>query len=167
MENNTELLLEILEEEYEAYDSLEEMLHEEREILMKPKLNEFEEQMGNKAQLVTQIHRLELERSRLMSLLASELGIDGENCKLLDLMKNVPPEQAGRAKELRERLKRKIEVVNKESEGNQWLVDNLLSVMNGVMDSVKSVFAEPATYGLKGTLGDSRINGGGIVSQSV
>ena len=87
MENNTELLLEILEEEYEAYDSLEEMLHEEREILIKPKLNEFEEQMGNKAQLVTQIHRLELERSRLMSLLASELGIDGENCKLLDLMK--------------------------------------------------------------------------------
>jgi hypothetical protein len=34
MENNTELLLEILEEEYEAYDSLEEMLHEEREILI-------------------------------------------------------------------------------------------------------------------------------------
>ncbi len=160
-------LLDVLEKEFEAYDALEDMLVKERELLGRPKFGKFEEQLGMKAQIVSRIQRLEKERARLMAAISAEQGQDGENVKLLELLRNAPAPLAGRLMEVRKRLQEKIEKVNQLNDANRWIIENLLSVMNGVMDTIRSAFAEPSMYGVKGKLGENRVNGGAIVSQAV
>ncbi|MFC1492098.1 flagellar protein FlgN [Nitrospinota bacterium] len=167
MNNNAERLLEVLEKEFEGYDELERMLLRERESLRRPKFGRIEEQLGLKSQLVNRIIRLEKGRAGLMAAISAEQGLDEENVRLLDLLRNTPAPLAGRLMEVRTLLQEKTEKVNRENEINRKVIGSLLSVMNGVMDSLRSVFAEPAMYGVEGKLGQNRVHEGGIVSQKI
>ena len=80
---------------------------------------------------------------------------------------DAPPPLAGRLKEVRERLLAKVRKVNEENEWNRRYIGELLLVVNGVIDSVRSAFAEPAVYGEQGKLGKNRVNGGEVLSQAV
>ncbi len=167
MNNETERLLEILEQELEAYDELEGMLLSERKIFRRPDAEKIEEQLGVKVQVITRIHRLETERRRLTSAISSAQGLDGENPRLMEMLRDAPPPLAGRLKEVRERLLAKVRKVNEENEWNRRYIGELLLVVNGVIDSVRSAFAEPAIYGEQGKLGENRVNGGEVLSQAV
>lgn len=167
MNNETERLLEILEQELEAYEELEGMLLSERESYRHPEVEKIEEWLGVKAQIVTRIHRLEQERRRLTTAISSAQGLDGENVQLVEMLRNIPAPWAGRLKEVRERLLVKVQRVNRENEWNRRYVGDLLSMVNGIVDSIRSAFAEPAVYGERGKLDGDRVNGGEVFSQAV
>ncbi len=167
MNDATERLLDVLEKEFDEYEALGKVLLREREILRSPKLGSMEEQLGMKAHIVTRIHRLEQERERLMKAISAEQGLDENESKLLDLVRSAPAPLAARLMDVRARLQEKTEKVNKVNEGNSQLIDSLLLVVNGVMDSVRSAFAEPTLYGVEGKIGKGRVNGGEILSQAI
>jgi len=167
MSNCIEGLLGVLEGEFEAYDDLEEILLKERKVLSSPRLSDFEVQTGLKAQVVQRIRTLEQERTRLVGVLSSEQGQVAEDLHLIDLVRNTSPPLAQRFMDVRARLREKTDRVNRENELNRQIIGELLSVMDGVMDSVQSAFAEPAMYGTEGKMGKSRVQGGDFVMQSV
>lgn len=167
MNDHSENLLDVLEKEFEAYEDLEGILLKEREVLRRPKFANFEEQIGLKAQVVHRISALEQERTQLMAVLSSEQGQDTENLHLIDLVRNTPPPLAKRFMDVRGRLLETTDRVKQVNEINRKIIGELLSVMNGVMDSVQSAFAEPAMYGTEGKLGKKRVQGGDFVFQSV
>jgi len=167
MINETERLLEILEHELEAYEVLEGMIVKEREVLRHPDAEKIEELLGGKAQIVTQIHRLEGDRRRLTSDIAASQGLEGENVRLLEMLREIPAPLAGRLKEVRDRLFSKATRVNEENERNQKHIHELLSVVNGVVDTIRSAFAKPAVYGQRGKLNGTRVDGGEVLSQAV
>lgn len=167
MNSETERLLEVLEQELEAYEELEGMILSERESFRHPEAEKIEELLGVKAQVVTRIHQLEQERRQITSAIVSAQGLDGENIRLLEMLRDLPAPWAGRLKEVRERLLAKVTKVNKENDWNRRYIGDLLTVVNGVVDSVRSAFAEPPVYGERGKLGENRVNGGEVFSQAV
>ena len=112
MNKETERLLEVLEEELEAYEELEGMILSEREGFRRPEVGKIEEMLGVKALVVTRIHRLEQERRKMTSAIVSAQGLDGENVRLLEMLRDLPAPWAGRLKEVRERLLAKVTNVN-------------------------------------------------------
>jgi flagellar biosynthesis/type III secretory pathway chaperone len=167
MNNETERLLEILEQELEAYEVLEGMIVKEREVLRHPDAENIEEVLGGKAQVVTRIHRLEGERRQLTVAIAASLGLEGENVRLLEMLREIPAPLAGRLKEVRDRLFAKATSVTQENEKNQIHIDELLFVVNGVVDTIRSAFAKPTCYGQRGKLNGGRVDGGEVLSQAV
>ena len=103
----------------------------------------------------------------MTSAIAAGKGMDDENIRLMEMFRDLPAPWAGRLKEVRDHLLAKVTKVNKENDWNRRYIGDLLAVVNGVVDSVRSAFAEPAVYGDRGTLDGNRVNGGEVFSQAV
>jgi flagellar biosynthesis/type III secretory pathway chaperone len=161
-------LVEILEQEARLYEELSSSLEKERESIRALDMSGLEEQLGSKAILIGRIQKLEGERAGLAAAIAREQGIPGEGrFRLLDLVRRAPAPWAGRIMEVRLRLREAVERANEHNEGNRFLAESMLGVMDGVMNRLKEIIAGPSLYGRGGRKGAPSLAPGDFLRQAI
>ena len=160
-------LAETLEMEAGYYEELTVLLEEERETLRRMDIASLEESNGVKANLISQIARLEESRGTLMSALAISQGLPEEKLRLVDLLRNAPAPLAGRLLEVRTRLREVVTEATKRNDHNQKFINEMLSIMEGIVDKLRDLFKSPSLYGENGNVDKGSLNGGDILQQSV
>lgn len=167
MNTPVDTLVGILEEECEMYRQMEEFLERERKIVRKMDMDALEAHLSEKVRLLGRLQALEKERSRLVAVLADEFGLAPDGHTLLELARRLPSSLARRFMQLRHQLLGLVERVSEKNESGRGVVNGLLRVMDGVVDSVRACAGSPPLYGKKGKLGPASLVSGDILRRAV
>ena len=140
-----------LEELTKIYRSLLDIVRKEKELLLKADRDALEESNKLKEELLFKLRAQDSLRSRYAMELATMVGADIENPRLLELAQKLAGTPA--ADRLRTQhaaldiLIRRITEINKD---NEEYAKSALNTLNGALDDIKDTVSGKKTYGGKG-----------------
>lgn len=140
-----------LEELTKIYRSLLDIVRKEKELLLKADREALDESNKLKEELLFKLRAQDSLRSRYAMDLATLVGADIENPRLLELAQKLAGSPA--ADRLRTQhsaldiLIKRITEINKE---NEEYAKSALQTLNGALDDIKETVSGKKTYGVKG-----------------
>lgn len=140
-----------LEELTKIYRSLLDIVRKEKELLLKADRDALEESNKLKEELLFKLRAQDSLRSRYAMELATMVGADVENPRLLELAQKLAGTPA--ADRLRTQhaaldiLIKRITEINKD---NEEYAKSALNTLNGALDEIKDTVSGKKTYGGKG-----------------
>lgn len=140
-----------LEELTKIYRSLLDIVRKEKELLLKADRDALEESNKLKEELLFRLRAQDSLRSRYAMELATMVGADVENPRLLELAQKLAGTPA--ADRLRTQhsaldiLIKRITEINKD---NEEYAKSALNTLNGALDEIKDTVSGKKTYGGKG-----------------
>ncbi len=156
-------LFENLENLVKVYRSLLETVRREKEILVASRLDELNENNKTKDTILLRIRSLENGRMKCARDLASALGADVDQPRLLDIASRADVGQQDRLRNMHsvlELLLRRVSEVNKQ---NEELVQAALSTITGAMNEIRDGLKPKTTYARQGAIAPVKAEGGNLV----
>lgn len=141
-----------LEDLVKLYRSLLDVVRKEKEIYIKADLNELHEINQSKEAVLMKIKMVDTLRVKHAHELATAVGADTENPRLLDIAKYMKGETADRLRGLHSALDillKRLTEINKE---NEEYAQKALKTLNGAMNNIKDTLSGKKTYEKKGQM---------------
>jgi len=158
-------LVECLESLVKIYRSLLEVVRKEKDILVASKLDELNENNKSKDAMLVRIRSLENQRMKCARDLASAIGADVEQPRLLDIANFSNIGWSDRLRNMHsvlELLIKRVAEVNKQSEE---LVQSALNNITGAMEAIRDGLKPKPVYGPHGQMAGSKNDPARIVSK--
>jgi flagellar biosynthesis/type III secretory pathway chaperone len=160
-------LFDCLDNLVKVYRSLLEVVRREKEILVSSKLEDLNENNRSKDAMLVRIRSLENSRMKCARDLASVLGGDVDQPRLLDLANRAEPQWQERLRNMHsvlEILVRRVSDVNKQ---NEELVQAALTNITGAMDAIREGLKAKPTYARQGQISQPKVESPALVSRDV
>jgi len=158
-------LFECLQHLVKVYRSLLEVVRKEKDILVASKLDELNENNKTKDALLVRIRSLENQRMKCARDLASHVGADVEQPRLLDIANHCAAQWQDQMRNMHsvlELLIRRVAEVNKQ---NEELVQAALHNITGAMEAIRDGLKPKPVYARQGQIAQQKTDGGQIVSR--
>jgi flagellar biosynthesis/type III secretory pathway chaperone len=158
-------LVECLDGLIKIYRALLDVVRREKDILVASRLEELNDVNKSKDAMLVRIRSLENHRMKCARDLASLVGSDVEQPRLLDIATRVDSVRSERLRNLHsalEMLVRRVAEVNKQ---NEELVQAALTHITGAMETIRDGLKPKPTYARQGSLAQQKADGGQLVSR--
>lgn len=143
-------LVAVLEEQIRVYRTLLDIVRKEKEILISANLDDLNENNRSKEAMLIKIRTLESDRLSRAGELFNDLGLQGDQPRLIEMARHLDMESADRLRNIHsvlDLLLRRVQEFNKQ---NEALVQAALSNITGAMNAIKGTLADKPTYQKKG-----------------
>lgn len=167
MSNARELtsnLVNTLEEQIRVYRHLLDCVRKERDILVSSNLDDLNENNRTKEAMLIKIRELETQRLTLATDLCTELGLNAEAPRLLEIARHLDGESADKLRNIHSVLELLLRRVQEFNKHNESLVQSALTHITGAMNAIKGTLADKPTYQKKGEV-EGHTAAGQIVSR--
>lgn len=142
----------VIEQEVSLLESLLELMHDERELLVNFKPHSLLEHNKRKALIVTQHRQLDRHRVELSLQLAGELKMDGAEPSLRELAEALGGEMGHELLKQRSKLRALVESIHELNDLNQRLIDFSIKSVRGSVSFLKGQFFNSKTYSASGEI---------------
>jgi flagellar biosynthesis/type III secretory pathway chaperone len=159
-------LVTVLDEQIKIYRHLLEVVRKEKEILVAANLDDLNENNRAKEAMLIKIRALEVERIRVATHVAQELGLKGESPRLLDIANHLPDESGEKLRSIHSVLELLLKRVQEYNRQNEILVQSALNNITGAMNALKGSLESKPTYQKKGEV-EGHTAAGNLVSRQV
>lgn len=167
VERSYQKLLSNLEDLIKLYRTLLDTVRKEREIYVKADLKDLHDINQSKETLLMKIKMVDTLRLKHAQELATMIGADSENPRLLDLAKHLAGPQGDRLRSLHSALDillKRLTEINKE---NEQYAQKALKTLNGAMNDIKDTLSGKKTYEKKGHMKSGPDTSGNFVRKEV
>jgi flagellar biosynthesis/type III secretory pathway chaperone len=166
IENKTsaDVLISVLEEQIKVYRHLLEVVRKEKDILVSTNLDALNENNRAKEAMLIRIRALESERMKAAIEVHKQLGLSGDEPRLLDLARYMPDPAAEKMRSVHNVLELLLRRVQEYNRQNETLVQSALSNITGAMNAIKGTLSEKPTYQKKGEV-EGHTSAGQLVSR--
>lgn len=140
-----ENLIQTLNEQYNAYESLVKLSEKKTPIIVSGSLEELQRITDEEQDAVAVINAIDKKRTEIMMDIANVINKDATTLRLSDLVLMIQgrPEEAQALKEAREKLVQIGKRLKNINERNKLLLDNALEMVNFDLSLVQSVKQAP------------------------
>jgi flagellar biosynthesis/type III secretory pathway chaperone len=152
-------LADVLQKEVEVYGELREALVQEREVIMKPSLEELHESNSRKETCVLKTRLLEEVRSSLTGRIASEIGIDEAEMTLSGLLSHASPRQRKRLGEYQCALRALVTDIAGMNSRNGRLIESSIRFSENAVSFLANMMSSGSVYAESGRLRTNGLNG--------
>ena len=157
-------LVTVLEEQIKVYRHLLDVVRKEKEILISANLDELNEINRTKEAMLLKIRALEAQRLTLATEACQNMGLPGEQPRLLEIARHLGGEPADRLRNIHSVLELLLRRVQEYNRQNEQLVQSALQNITGAMSAIKGTLAEKPTYQKKGEV-EGHTSAGQLVSR--
>lgn|GEM_PF-862066 len=142
----------ILTLQLELYGQLLEIARNKRDQVIANRVDLLEQTVQREANLVSQIERLEAERSVAMMSVCEDLGLDPEETTISVLADKLPPEESARLLKLRDSVLSTLDELASLNKVNERLIKDSLRLINFSLglyfpDDEENTIYDPNTQG--------------------
>jgi len=141
----------VLEQEASILSNLLELMHAERELLIKFQIDNLSEVNKNKELLVLQHSYIDQGRRKLTGRLAEELGSD-EDPTLSLLIGSLEGKTASSLSTTAENLRQLVQAIQKMSAENCHLIEASLQSVRGTLAQIERRLLKSETYSINGVI---------------
>lgn len=149
-------LMEILNQEYEIYDTLSKISNNKKDLIVGGKVHELDSIVKLEQSLVVKISRLEDERESIAGRLCALLGQRPEDITISALAEKLGETEAVKLKACQEKMLRKIVALRNANDLNSKLIKNSLEYIDFSINMMTSIGAASNNYGSTGYTGDAK-----------
>lgn len=154
-----------LEDQVKIYRHLLEIVRKEKDILISAELDELNENNRAKEAMLLKLRALETHRTRLAAEVCSELKLNPEAPRLLEMANYLPNEEGERLRNLHSVLTLLLKRVQEYNKQNETLVSSALENITGAMKAIRDTLQDKPTYERKGEKKSSATPSGQLVSR--
>ena len=152
-------LEEVLEDEIKVYRVLLDLVRREKEVLVSAQIPQLEEKNRAKEVLVLKIRGLERQREKAAREMATEVGTNTENPRLLEIAAKLLDPEASRLRSIHTTLDLLVRRVKDLNDGNEALIHASLKAVNGALGAIKDTLQPRTTYAPSGEVKNSTVAG--------
>lgn len=143
-------LLTTLDEQIKVYRHLLDVVRKEKDILVSANLDDLNENNRTKEAMLIKIRALESQRLKSASELHRQLGIKGDQPRLLEIARHLDEEDSEKVHRVHSVLELLLRRVQEYNRQNETLVQSALTNITGAMKAIKGTLEEKPTYKKKG-----------------
>lgn len=154
-----------LEEMTKLYRQLLDLVRKEKQLLIDADMTKLQENNEIKENLLFKIKSIDGLRMRYAAELASLVGADHENPRLLDIAKNLGGAEGDRLRVIHSALDLLIKRLSELNKDNEAVAQSALKNLNGALGNIKDTLSGKKTYGAKGQVQRGPEQSGHFVSK--
>lgn len=143
-------LISVLEDEVKVYRTLLDIVRKEKDILVSANLDDLNENNRSKEAMLLKIRALEAQRLKSAVEVYLQLGLSGEQPRLLEIARHVEAEPAEKLRNIHSVLDLLLRRIQEFNRNNEDLVQSALTNVTGAMNAIKASVQEKPTYQKKG-----------------
>lgn len=159
MGENITHLLSTLDEQIKVYRALLDVVRKEKEILVSANLDDLNENNRAKEAMLIKIRALENDRVKWAAVVHSDLGLEGNEPRLLEIARYLDSAQADQLRNVHSVLELLLRRVQEYNRQNEQLVQSALTNITGAMKAIKGTLEAKPTYQKKGEIEGVAHNG--------
>lgn len=149
-------LTEVLNKEYEIYDTLSKLSNNKTDLIVGGKVNELENVVKIEQSLVLKVSKLEDEREKIVENLCRVLGKKPEDITVSQLSEQLGENEASVLKQCQEKILKKLGALKNTNELNSKLIKNSLEYIDFSINMMTSIDTVTNSYGNTGHSGDTK-----------
>jgi flagellar biosynthesis/type III secretory pathway chaperone len=158
-ESSFTTLTDILRKELDVYQELKEAMIGEKKILMKPSLDEINQNNARKENIILKARMLEEGRANVLKKIARNLDIDVNRIKIDLLISYAAVEQRKEIEAIKNELAQTLEEINLINEANKELINVSLNCIKSSVDFINSISSTGAVYVGSGKIKTLQVSG--------
>src|ERR1700722_4550092 len=152
-------LEEVLEDEIKVYRVLLDLVRREKEVLIAAKIPELEENNRAKETMILKIRGLERQREKTARELATEVGSNTENPRLLEIASKMLDPESSRLRSIHSTLDLLVKRIKELNSANEELIQSSLKAVNGALGAIKQTLQPKTTYAASGEVKQNEVAG--------